>query len=307
MAGDHAGLRLGAALVVALALATACRPKPALPPAPRPADSFVTVAAEIRRHSYHDIYRRPWPRDAAGYNPFRAGLIRLANHESLFPGRHADAVAFLRGECLLYLRAYGEAGRAFAEAERLAPPGAMRDTSRARRLVAQSFERATSFPPDIRTLDAALVAMDAMLDGTAALASEQRDPGLKDLAKLENESAGVAKARFLTDYRAIMDGGPGAAADAWRDLIAKHGSSHRVMAHRMALGRLYEDLALDYLERLPPERYAFEREVFLNLAGQARAEFQTVATADGYPEKPVAQGRLAALNALVEETLRAAE
>src|SRR5690606_25178732 len=100
-------------VLVSALLTTACNKRPPLPPQGEPVPTFLVLAGEIKRATMHDFYRRPWPRDAAGFNPFRAGLVRLANHERLYAERHPDAVAMLRGECLLFLRDYAEAAGEF--------------------------------------------------------------------------------------------------------------------------------------------------------------------------------------------------
>lgn len=293
-----------AALLCAVALA-ACRPSPpALVSAP-PVESLLELAAEVRRHSLHDFYQRPWPRDAGGLNPFRAGLVRIANIETLHPGEQQDALAFLRGECLMLLRDYEAAAREFARCA--AMPGDLRQPALDRRAAMLAFHRAIQPAEQAASLEDALGVLDDMREATRLLVAQYPDPPLRTLALLENEQADVAHARFLTEHMAVTEGGPAEAVEAWEGVIERHATSYRVMRHRLALGSLYERLAHDYLERHPPETQLFEQAVFLRVARLARDEFIAVAVADGFRERPIGQGRLAALNALIQDVLQAAE
>jgi tetratricopeptide (TPR) repeat protein len=266
---------------------------------------MLILAGEIKRHTLYDFYRRPWPRDAGGYNPFRAGLIRLANFERLYPGRQRDLVAFLRGECLLFLCEYDKAADAFEQAASY--PTSLREPATARRRVCLDLAAATQIDVLPETIDAALSYLDQRITRIEQWREQNDKPELKRLLLLEKESADVLKAEFVQSVMAVRTDGFRQAIEVWLRVIEEHEESYRVMSYRLTLASIYESAARSYLHENPPESFAFSSEVFMNYCNPARVLYLQVSLADGYRERPQGQAKLQAINTLIETTLRDAE
>ena len=86
---------------------------------------------------------------------------------------------------------------------------------------------------------------------------------------------------------------PSAAAELQR-VVTRNRDSKNTSRHLLALARLYEDLAFEYVEVNPPQGLLFDPARFQELVDAASRLYETVAELDGRSEKIEASRRLEA-------------
>src|SRR3989442_1040311 len=118
------------------------------------------------------------------------------------------------------------------------------------------------------------------------------------LSRLENwekRYPGRLPAVVVRNRRELQDGNL-TAERALRFLVQKHADSRNLPEHILRLGDLYAEVARDYADA-HGRPLTFEEDEFVQRADRALEMYRKVATWDGAPQKPEAQGRFAAFDA----------
>jgi hypothetical protein len=265
----------------------------------QPAENLLIVVADIQRHIRDDVYRFPYPSDVTGQNVFRAGLVRLVNYETLYPGRVSDAVALSKAQALEKLCAYREAGRNYENA------GKSNDEA-IRKVAGEGLERCRRF--------AAVVYQDLDMSGLRPyerdlqkkirdlddLATQYKGSPHQFLALVERERAQTQLAEFYVTMRFMRPYSPNDAITQIKRNIDQNKESKRFYFHHLMLADLYYDLAKEYTMLHDPEGADFEIKEFERFTNSARSEYHIIQQADGFPEKLEARAKLLALEAFVE-------
>lgn len=266
----------------------------------KPAENLLIIVADIQRHVADDVYRYPYAKDFTGQNVFRSALVRLANYESLYPKKMPDVVALAKAQAFEKLTAYEEALANYEKAAqspdaKIAKAGE-EGSKRMRRFIA--VVRQSLDTSGLRTYERDLQKLIRDLDD---LANEFRGTPHQCLALLERERAQLILAEFYTSMRFIQ---PYSTEDAFLQLrrnVEQNKESKRRYRHRMMLADLYFELARQYAVKTDPDGPNFDFRQFEGFANAARAEYDIISRADGYPEKPEARAKLLALEAFVKE------
>jgi hypothetical protein len=275
------------------------RGKSGAPAYTQPAENILIIVADIQRHLADDVYRFPYPTDVTGQNVFRAAVVRLANYETLYPGKLADVVALARAQAFEKLGAYDEAGRSYQIAQK-SGDRAISSVS------GEGFERTKKFSrvihqavdfSGLRTYERDLQKKIRDLED---LSGEFKSTPHASLALLERERAQMQLAEFYVTMRFIQ---PFSTDDALLQLkrnIDQNRESKKRYAHHMMLADLYYDIARQYTLKADPEGPDFSQREFEGYANAARSEYHVVEQADGYPEKLEARAKQLALEAFME-------
>lgn len=266
-----------------------------------PYEDLLQVLAGITWHAHDDVYRFPAPKDPTGYDVYKLSLGRLDAWAKRFPSRLPDVVTFARAQALERLGEYARAAAAYDEA------ATSRDTAlaaRAREEAAQvrAFADAAALPEDDRQLERRLELLRAKLDAWGALVKRSAGTPRQALALVEEERLEEQAARLVVAYRHVLDDGDGAAERSLTFLIRKHGDSKRLPSHVLALGDLYAEQLREYVAA-HDRPLDFDAAEFTRRCDRALDAYQKVATWDGVPEKPDAEGRFAATEAYRDATL----
>jgi len=274
-----------------------------------PTESVLEIVAVLRRHVPDDTYRFPPATDFTGRNVYRASLLRLENverihAESLKAGHLNGVIAFSKARALERLRAFDIAAgyyeAAAARNERL------RDEALTSATACSAFARAIEIGPEPRdplerdTLvhvaadaDSVVAAFDeriALLRNAARGASAHYET----IAREEIERADVARAKWFESMRYALPNGQVRAVSERQRVVSRHAASHRQLRHLLALADLYEALAREYVEAVPPESLRFDPPRLRELVDAATQLYQRVAARDGTPEKLEASRKLEA-------------
>jgi len=267
--------------------------------APLPADNLLIIVADIQRHINDDVYRYPYATDVTGQNVFRAGIVRLANYETLFPGRMKDLVALAKANAFEKLGAFSEAERNYLEAQKS-------EDAAVRRSAGEGAERARRFGQVLRReLDQSGLRpyerdLQVLIRDADDLAEKYKGTPHAALALVERERAEMRLAEFYIAMRFVH---PYTTDDAILQIkrnIERNANSKNRYSHHLMLGDLYASLARQYAVMHDPDGTEFDMKEFEGFASQARSEYFIVQQADGYPEKLEGRAKLAALEAFVE-------
>ncbi|MAE96912.1 MAG: hypothetical protein QF410_10765 [Planctomycetota bacterium] len=289
------------AAVALLLLAAACAKPPELDPRYRPTQSVLEVVAVLRRHVADDTYRFPPARDFTGRNVYRASLLRLENLEAahadaLRAGALDDVIAFSKGRALERIRAFDLAAASYRRAAERGGPlelEALRSASVCETLdeAARILPDATSGPP---ARPEALAIFDQRSALLAALLAEAEGSHYTAVIREEAERATLARARYLADTRRLYPDGDVRALAAMQKLVVDHRESKNTNGHLLSLADLYAELAVEYVQRHPPESLAFDPPHFEELVESAARMYEAVSNQDGRAEKLEAARRLEA-------------
>lgn len=289
------------AVVCTLLLAAACANPPELDPRYRPTQSVLEVVAVLRRHIADDTYRFPPARDFSGRNIYRASLLRLENLEvahtdALRAGTLDDVIAFSKGRALERIRAFDLAAASYRRtAERNGPLRleALRSAS-----LCESLDEAARILPDIASgppaRAQALAAFDQRSALLAALLVESEGSHYATVIREEAERTALARAGYLDDVRRLYPDGDVRALAALQKLVVDHRESKNTNGHLLALADLYAELAVEYVQRHPPESLGFDPPRFEELVESAARMYEAVSNQDGHTEKLEATRRLEA-------------
>jgi len=305
--------RAAAWLVAAVAALGCATPK--ADPRYQPTQSILEAVAVLRRHVPDDTYRFPPARDFTGRNVYRASLLRLENLErvhqdALRAGHMDDVIDFAKARALERLRAYdlaashyrraaehdgplrSEALRSAALCDRLAEATRLAavplaDAKPQPRAVAAATGPALDFDAAMRRFDQRRARLEALLE-------DVKGSHYESVVREELERADMARADYVVDTRRLQPDGDVRALAALQRLVMDHRESKNANAHLLALADLYAQLALEYVERHPPEALSFDPPHFEELVESASRLYQAVSNQDGAPEKLEAARRLEA-------------
>src|SRR5262245_18307943 len=298
-------LRWGCVALAALACASTPEPDPRY----RPAQNVLEVVAVLRAHIPDDTYRFEPARDFTGRNVYRSSLLRLESmervHAEALQGGHLDGViAFAKGRALERLRAFDLAAGEYRLAADRDPE--LADDARESARICDALAAAVRIGVDLgqrgedpgRVDDAELAETVAAFDERTAqleaLGEEVAATHYAPVVREEIERTDLARAQYFAALRrALPDGDVRAAAELQR-VVTRPRDSKNTSRHLLALARLYEDLAVEYVEANPPQGLLFDPARFQELVDAASRLYETVAEQDGRPEKIEASRRLEA-------------
>jgi len=269
------------------------RPEP-----PTPHGTLLGIASEFQLLAPRDVYRDPPGRELTGKAIARATLVRLANYETLYPGRFEPEIAVLKGRAFELMLDLESARFAYLEA-------AEHDTelredciARAARLESLLEARDLYIGGDTPEDQLALLRQQAVL--LQRKSREMSGTTQQYLALAVAEQAEVLHAEYLAAHRWVLTSGDERAEEAMRALVENHRQSWRGLEHALRLVRLYRELAEEELRLHPPHTAGFDTtRVFSNL-DKSLDLLSRVSQADGRPERLVASRELDTLLALRE-------
>jgi hypothetical protein len=297
------------AVLCAAFAALACASTPEPDPRYRPVENVLEVVAVLRAHVPDDTYRFEPARDYTGRNVYRSALLRLESmervHADALQAGHLDGViAFAKGRSLERLRAFdlaaGEYRLAAAldaelDADALESAGICDELA-----LAAGIGVELGRVPDAtaRIDDAELASVVAAFDERGArlesLELEVDSSHYAPVVREEIERTDVARAQYFTALRRVLPNGDVRASAELQRVVTRHRDSKNTSRHILALARLYEDLAVEYVLANPPEGLFFDPARFQELVDAASRLYETVAEQDGRPEKLEASRRLEA-------------
>ena len=259
-----------------------------------PYEDLLEVLGDLTWHLRDDLYRFPPAKDPTGHDLYRLALNRLENWEKRYPGRLRDVVGYARAEALERLGEYAKAADGYAQVAAEGSP--LTDAAQAARERAAAFAEAAALPEDGADVDATLAALRQKLDAWGRLVERSAHTPWEAAALVEEERLERAAASVVVRHRRDLQDGDLTAERALRFLVQKHADSRNLPDHILRLGDLYADVARDYAES-HARPLAFEEDDFVQRADRALDMYRKVATWDGAPQKPEAQGRFAAFDA----------
>jgi len=299
--------RCAALLASVTALACASTPEP--DPRYRPVENVLEVVAVLRAHVPDDTYRFEPARDFTGRNVYRSSLLRLESmervHAQTLQAGHLDGViAFAKGRSLERLRAFDLAAGEYRLAAGL--DGELAEDAIESAEICDALALATGIGIDLgqvsdataRVEEAELArvvsAFDERTQRLEALAQEVGESHYAPVVREEIERTDVARAQYFTALRKVLPNGDVRASAELQRVVTRHRDSKNTSRHILALARLYEDLAVEYVEANPPQGLFFDPARFQELVDAASRLYETVSEQDGRPEKLEASRRLEA-------------
>jgi hypothetical protein len=278
--------------VVAILLGAGCARDARLDPY-QPHESLLSAMAEFQLLSARDPYRERVGRDLAGQDIAKATLVRLANFESLYPGRFDPELRMARGRVLEWLGDHASAARNYRE---VAEYGTELTAEATRRAALAERLATLAQPPTTTVLEDLLAELASQSAGLIAFANEADMPPFQAaLARREAEQADVRRAELLALNRFLLPDGEEQALDAMRRLLSAHRDSARALEHALRLARLHRELAEEEARLNPPEGLLFNADRYKRHYDAAVELLYRVAQADGAPEKLLARHELDAL------------
>jgi len=255
-----------------------------------PHETLLAIVNEYTLFRGTDLYRRAFPEDLTGQNVARATLVRLANYEDLYPGRFTPEIEMVRGEVLADLGDYAGARTHFrkcADYDTGLRPKAVESAE-----MAGQLDALVSQTMNMETLESHLGDRDRQVSGFQAFADRNRGTRWESLARIEKESAEIARAELLDANQFAIPGGADRARVAFEQLVQEHAESRRGLSHALRLARFHLDQA-QLLERLQdPERGNLDMSAFTSHMELALDILHRVSQADGHAEKVVARHQL---------------
>lgn len=263
-----------------------------------PHENLLSITAEFNLLAAGDPYRDPPARDLAGMNIAKSTLVRLANYETLHPGRFTPELKMLRARSLEWIGDYESAGRNYLEAAEFDTP--LRDEARRRAAEVQRLEAAARTDADESSFAQLLASLEAQSANYAEAARTSGDTFYRALAWREREASDVRRAEFLASNRFYLPDGEEQARAALAELVSTHRDSARALEHALRLARYHRELAELETRLHPPSGGFFDRGRFQRHYDAALDLYYRISQADGRPERLVAQHELQALLALGE-------
>ncbi len=295
-------MRPGRALAfVGLAACLGCASPPGPDPRYRPTQSVLEVVAVLRRHVPDDTYRFPPARDFTGRNVYRASLLRLENleaahAEALRAGTLDDVIAFSKARALERIRAFELAATSYRRAAEREGP--LREEALRSAALCDALGEAAGLEPagsgGAAGREEALATFERRRALLEALLAEATGTHFAPVIREELERTDLARARFLADVRRLYPDGDVRALSAIQQLVVTHRESKNTNGHLLALGDLYAELAVEYVQTHPPESLGFDPPRFEELVEAAARMYEAVSNQDGAAEKLEAARRLEA-------------
>lgn len=273
-----------AALAAALLASGGCFMFGGKIPPPSYNESILSIVADVQLNAQEDIYQYPYPVDLTGQNIFKATLVRLANYENLYPGKHLESVYYVKGLCHEKLGDYALAIANYQDCVSTNDPVlAPRAKDRADVLTRMNLillrGRSTG------TLQEMLLDSQRRIDELKSLMAPLANTTFLYLVMIEVENAQTYRALLLKNNRYLLDNGTQQSLDALQALIQDHATSKNSLRHYLMLGDLYFELAKEYAALNSPETHMFEWDEFEKLIVPAQNLYYTVEKTDGFPEK----------------------
>lgn len=289
-----------------LATLSGCAGTPEPDPRYRPTQSVLEVVAVLRRHVPDDTYRFAPARDFTGRNVYRASLLRLENLETahadaLRAGTLDDVIAFAKGRALERIRAFDLATLSYRRAAER--DGPLREEALRSAALCEALDEAARIMPlhtdtnDGR--DAALSVFERRRALLETLLVNAEGSHFAAVIQEELERTDLARAGFLADVRRLYPEGDVRALAAVQQLVVTHRESKNTNSHLLALGDLYAELAVEYVQTHPPEGLSFDPPHFEELVEAAARMYEAVSNQDGAAEKIEAARRLEAFLAFM--------
>jgi hypothetical protein len=278
-----------------------------------PAESVTEIVAVLRRHIPDDTYRFPAGQDFTGRNVYRATLIRLENIERMYAdelrsGYMDSVILFAKARSLERLRGYDLAANLYREAARR--DGELSKDALRSAAICEAIHVAIQIGIDlpnptssvvtpydldsdriVNDLDqrvAELIAISEVLDDAPS------ESHYGAVIRQEIERADVIRTRYFTALRGVTENGSVRAVSELQRLLSRHAASRNRRNYVMDLADLYEGMAREYTEAVPPESLTFDPPKFQELVEAAVQLYQSVASQDGTSEKLEATRRLEA-------------
>ncbi|MCP3987236.1 MAG: hypothetical protein GY723_22850 [bacterium] len=306
MRGAGAALLTAAAVLASGITLLGCAGTPEPDPRYRPTQSVLEVVAVLRRHVPDDTYRFAPARDFTGRNVYRASLLRLENLETahadaLRAGTLDDVIAFSKGRALERIRAFDLAAVSYGRAADR--DGPLREESLRSAAICQALDEAAHIKPlgdgTAVDRDTALPAFERRRALLEALLADAGGSHYAAVIEEEIERTDLDLARFMADIRRLHPEGDVRALAAIQQLVVTHRESKNTNSHLLALGDLYAELAVEYVQTHPPESLSFDPPHFEELVEAAARMYEAVSNQDGAPEKIEAARRLEAFLAFM--------
>lgn len=296
----HPALRLGLALAALATFDAKLALAKKATGAYAPYEDVVEVVATLSWHLDDDVYRFAPPRDATGHDLYALSLDRLQSWEQRFPSRLPDVTTYARAQTLERLREYEKAAKAYAKVAAMDTP--LADPARTAQGRAQAFADAAALPEDGGDLDTQLASSKKKLEAFAQLIERYQGTPYEALALVEEERLEARAVDLVVSHRQLLDNGDETAEQAVQFLIKKHADSHNLPAHVIRLGDLWAARARSYAAA-HHRTLDFDDDEFNRLADHGLDAYRKIATWDGIPEKPEAQGRFTSLEAYKSSVL----
>lgn len=257
-----------------------------------PHETVLSVAAEFELIASLDPYGDRMGRDLSGQSIARSTLVRLANYESVHPGRFRPEILLYKGRALELLGDYESAARNFREAADFDTQ--LSDEALRRAEILDAF-RIMLTEPTRGSLDEILEDLGAQAAELREFAGALDDPWYRAIALREWEATDVRRAELIAANRFLVANGDAQAIDAFQALLSDHRESARALEHALRLARFHRSLAEEEARLNPPETAWFSQERFKDHYDQATDLFYRISQADGEPERLIARHELDAL------------
>ena len=272
----------------------------------KPVDNILIIVADLQRHIADDVYKQPYAVDITGQNVFRACLVRLANYESLYAGKETDVVAMARAQAYERLCDFPNAKANYLKAMKSSDVALGKKASEGSDRI-EKFLKVLSVPLDTSGVRPYERDLDVRIRDLETLSQELRGTPYECLALIEKERAEERLSDLIMRMRTVAPYSPSDALAVLKRLIDKNPNSKKRYAHHLALGDYYFDQAKQYVVLHDPDGISFNDSEFQQYLTPARAEYNIVAQADGFAEKPEGRAKLAALEAFYQRILAAAK
>jgi hypothetical protein len=277
-----------------------------------PTESLIEVIAVLRRHIPDDTYRFPPATDFTGRNVYRSSLLRLESIERvqadpLRSGYMDPAIDFSKGRSLERLRAYQLAALHYRRAAQR--ESGLRDEAEKSAIICERIEEAVGVglnftdplaPPSDATpawtldLKTAVSQLEERVALLSLLSDEVERTHYQAIISEEIERADEIRAAYFVRQRFDLPDGQIRAIAEMRRMNARHVSSKKRLRHMIDLANLYDELAHEYVEAVPPQDMNFDPALFQDLVDPATQLYQSVASNDGTVEKLEAARKLEA-------------
>ncbi len=268
------------------------------PAPPTPHGTLLGIASEFQLLAPRDMYRDAPGTELTGQSVARATLVRLANYETLYPGRFDPEVAVLKGRAFELMLDLESARLAYLEAARHETELREDCTERAARL-SELLEAGQLRPSGDSTEDqAALLRRQAVF--LRQKAGEMGPTPQRALALAVAEQAQVLHAEFVASHRWVLASGDDRAVEYMELLVEANRASWRSLEHALRLARLHRELAEEEMRLQPPHTAGFDRTRVLHHIDESLGLLSRISQADGRPERLVASRELDTMLALRE-------
>jgi len=290
-------------ITAVLWLGAACSAAPVQDPVYRPTENVLEVLNPLRLHIEDDTYRRPPARDFTGKNIYRASFARLENMETTYAsklrsGYLQDSIWFGMARSAERIGEYEVASKLYAKVAALTSE--LAEPARAGRDICNKLrDTSTLEPKPDAPPQRALEAFGSRIAKLEKLLEEVKDTHFVFIVREEIERADLARARYFGARRRLERQLDTPALEAYQELVKNHPDSKNRNRNLLELGRVYEELARDYVYGCPAVALCFDPATFDEYTLGASRIYEAVSQQDGAVEKIEAGRRLEALLAFI--------